>query len=292
MREARMVASNGTAFDGRLVSPLPATSPLRPDGRELGTDLTDLMQHAMDTAAPEAATVLRSASTPARPVARASEQSFDEDQISAFVEIVLGEDDSKVGAFVHELRAAGCSVESIYLDLLAPAAHALGERWTEDACDFVDVTLAMGRLQLVLRDLSHMFVRDRSDLELVGRVLLSCVPGEQHALGIFMVAEFFIRDGWGVRVGPPLSERDLLADVRSVWYDVIGFSVSCGSRLDHLKREIRKVREQSLNQGVLIMVGGRTFNDQPELVARVGADASAVNAELAPERARQLLALT
>ncbi len=292
MHEARMVVSQGTAYDGRLLSSMPATSPQRPDGRELGTDLTELVQHVMETAAPVPAIVPSAALVTERPIARASEESFDQDQINAFVEIVLGEDESKVGAFVHDLRAAGCSVESIYLDLLAPTARALGDRWTEDECDFVDVTLAMGRLQLVLRDLSHMFVRDRSDLELVGRVLLSCVPGEQHALGIFMVAEFFIRDGWGVRVGPPLSERDLLADVRTVWYDVIGFSVSCGSRLDHLKREIRKVREQSLNPGVLIMVGGRTFNDQPELVSRVGADASAVNAELAPERARQLLALS
>ena len=211
--------------------------------------------------------------------------------IREFVEIVLHAEDDAVRQFVAALQASGVSVESIYLDLLAPTARALGELWVEDTCGFAEVTLAVSRLQLVLRDLSQMFVRDRTDAALVGRVLLACTPGEQHSLGLFMVAEFFIRDGWGVRVGPPLSEDDLLADVRASWYDVVGFSVACDSRLDHLKREIARVRRASRNPRVLVMAGGRVFNDQPSLLARVGADASAANAELAPERARQLLSL-
>jgi len=215
----------------------------------------------------------------------------DERQIREFVRVVLDADDAGVLRYIAELQAGGVAVESIYLDLLAPTARALGEMWVDDECTFVDVTLGVSRLQLVLRDLSQMFVRDRAESALAGRVLLACMPGEQHSLGLFMVAEFFIRDGWGVRVGPPLAEHDLLADVRSSWYDVVGFSVSCDSRIDQLKREIGRVRKASRNPRLLVMAGGNAFNVQPDLVARVGADASAVNAELAPERARQLMAL-
>lgn len=93
-----------------------------------------------------------------------------------------------------------------------------------------------------------------------------------------------------VHVGPPLSGEQLLEDVRAEWYDVIGFSVSCDSRLDHLKREIRRVRQASKNRKVAILAGGRAFNEHPGLLERIGADASAANAELAPECARQVLA--
>jgi methanogenic corrinoid protein MtbC1 len=217
---------------------------------------------------------------------------FDHRLVHAFVEAVLAEDDQDCLRFVGELRRGGRTVESIYLDLLAPAARELGDRWVDDTCSFVEVTVALGRLQMVLRDLSSMFVREHPERALVGRALLSCVPGEQHSLGLFMVAEFFIRDGWGVRVGPPVSEADLLSDVRSSWYDVVGFSLSCNSRLTHLKREIVRVRQVSMNPRLLVLVGGRVFNERPELVLRVGADASAMNAELAPERARQLLTAT
>lgn len=217
---------------------------------------------------------------------------LDEAEVREFVAIVLDEDDANVLGYAVRLQARGISVESIYLDLLAPAARVLGEMWSDDVCGFAEVTIAVSRLQLVLRDLSQTFVRDRADAALVGRVLLACTPGEQHSLGLFMVAEFFIRDGWGVHVGPPLSEEGLLAQARASWYDVIGFSVACDGRLDHLKREISRMRKASLNPRVLVMVGGRAFNEQPDLLARVGADASAANAELAPEVARQLLALS
>jgi MerR family transcriptional regulator, light-induced transcriptional regulator len=215
---------------------------------------------------------------------------LDEAQIREFVRVLLADDEALTPVYVSGLRARGIAVESIYLDLLAPAARLLGEMWDDDSCGFMEVTVALGRLQLVLRQLSQMFVRDRSDEALVGRVLLACVPGEQHSLGLFMVAEFFIRDGWGVHVGPPLEEPELLADVRREWYDVVGFSVACNSRIDRLKREIARVRKASKNRDLVVLAGGRAFNDDPGLVARVGADASVVNAELAPECARQLIA--
>jgi len=218
-----------------------------------------------------------------------SERPADDPLVPEFVRAAIAPDDRVIRELVDRLLSQGVSVQSIYLDLLAPTARALGEMWDKDDCDFVDVTTGVGRLQLVLRDLSQMFVRDRPEEEVAGRVLLACVPGEQHSLGLFMVAEFFVRDGWEVHVGPPLSDEQLLADVRSEWYDIVGFSVSCDSRLDHLKREIRRVRQASKNQNVLILVGGRAFNEHPGLLERIGADGSAANAELAPERARQLL---
>lgn len=222
---------------------------------------------------------------------RAASQLFDDLLVQEFVQASLADDEGQVKSFVDSLLARGISVQSIYLDLLAPAARALGAMWEDDQCDFVEVTTGVGRLQLVLRDLSQMFVRDRPDEELAGRVLLACMPGEQHSLGLFMVAEFFVRDGWEVHVGPPLSAEALLADVRTQWYDIVGFSVSCDSRLDHLKREIRRVRQASKNRAVRIFAGGRAFNDNPDLLDRLGIDGSAANAELAPERARQMLAL-
>lgn len=220
-----------------------------------------------------------------------SDRAVDDPLVPEVVKAALATEDRVIRELIDDLLKQGRSVQSIYLDLLAPSARALGDMWVEDSCDFVEVTMAVGRLQLVLRDLSQMFVRDRPEEEVAGRVLLACVPGEQHSLGLFMVAEFFVRDGWEVHVGPPLSDEQLLADVRTEWYDIVGFSVSCDSRLDHLKREIHRVRQASRNRAVLILAGGRAFNEHPGLLERIGADASAANAELAPERARQMLSM-
>ena len=211
--------------------------------------------------------------------------------VAPFVRLSLDADDAAFAAFIADVMARGFSVQAVYLHLLAPAARALGEMWTADDCDFVEVTLGVARLQLALRDLSSVFLRESPAERAAGRVLLTGGPGEQHSLGLFMVAEFFVRDGWEVRVGSPVAMGDLLSDVGAAWYDVVGFSMSCDSSFDRLKRVVTRVRRASRNSGVLIMAGGRAFDEQPDLLRRIGADMTARTAEMAPVHARQVLAL-
>lgn len=216
-----------------------------------------------------------------------SEPAFSTAEILQFVDDVLGRDEDIAQAHVAGLVARGVAVESIYLDLLTPTARHLGELWSDDTCDFVDVTVALGRLQRVLRDLSHLFVGHAVRAE-AGRILLSCIPGEQHTLGMFMVSEFFVRDGWEVSLGAPISECDIGSLLRDEWFDVVGFSVACNSRLSYLSREIPRLRRQSRNRRVAVLVGGRVFADQPEMVGRVHANGCASDALSAPALARRL----
>lgn len=217
-------------------------------------------------------------------------RTLSEADVDEFVRAVRGVDDNQCIEFVRALVSSGASVESVYLDLLAPSAHRLGALWDNDECDFVEVTLAMGRMQRLLRDLSQVFLADAGRTDTVGNILLTCVPGEQHTLGIIMVGEFLLRDGWRVLVGAPWTESDLLEMVSVEWYDVVGFSVGCESRLGTLKREIRKLRDASRNPNVKVMVGGKVFLSDPSIVARVGADSASTDAREAPRVARSLLA--
>jgi methanogenic corrinoid protein MtbC1 len=210
------------------------------------------------------------------------------DDIAAFLQEVLGTDDAAAATFVRQLLADGVSVESIYLDLLSPSARELGLRWEDDECSFVDVTVAMGRLQRVLRELSQVFQSEGGEPAKEGQVLLTCLPGEQHTLGLIMVAEFLIRDGFRVHVGTPWSEADLLTMVRTEWFDLIGFSAGCESRLSVLKREIHRIRTNSRNPQVQVLVGGQVFSLDPALVERVGADGWARDARESSSVARAL----
>jgi methanogenic corrinoid protein MtbC1 len=210
------------------------------------------------------------------------------EDLAAFLADVLGPDDAAATAFVRTLLDRGVTVETIYLDLLSPAARELGLRWEDDECSFVDVTVAMGRLQRVLRELSLDFQMAGPASPSTGRVLLTCLPGEQHTLGLIMVAEFLIRDGFRVHVGAPWSESDLLSLVRSEWFDVIGFSAGCESRLSLMKREIQRIRSHSRNPHVQVLVGGQVFSLDPELVTRVGADGWARDARESSSVVRDL----
>lgn len=209
--------------------------------------------------------------------------------IDGFVAAVRSPDDARAVQFIRDVLTEGASVEAVYLDLLAPSARRLGQMWESDECDFVEVTVSLGRMQRLLRDLSQVFLADATRSEPVGNVLLTCIPGEQHTLGIIMVGEFLLRDGWRVLVGAPWSESDLLTMVATEWYDVIGFSVGSESRLPLLKRDIRRLKSSSRNPHVQFMVGGQVFSDDPSLADEVGANAIAGDAREAPQIARRLL---
>lgn len=215
--------------------------------------------------------------------------------VEAFTGIVLGSDDDEALAAVESHLARGVPVETVFVELLAPTAHRLGEMWTQDRCDFTDVTLGLGRLQRVLREVSAGLspaggaVDVGEPAEGARRILLLPSPGEQHTFGLVMVAELFRRAGWEVCGGPWEAASDAARLVDSEWFDVVGFSLAAEMHVDALAECIGVVRQASRNGQVGIMVGGPVFRSRPELANRVGADLTAVDGREAPLLASRFL---
>lgn len=208
--------------------------------------------------------------------------------VATLVSLILGADDAAPNEYVAAVAAGGYGIDLLYLELVAPAAIRLGEMWKDDTCDFVDVTVGVGRLQRIVRSLGHEFGASPAEAG-SARILLTCVSGEQHTLGMFLVAEFFLKDGWNVRMGAPVDGAELIATMRSGYFDVVGFSVACDSNLARLRRDIASVRRHSQNRRIAVLVGGRSFNENPALVDRVDADGTALDARGATVAARRLL---
>lgn len=212
------------------------------------------------------------------------------EDVALFAELVLHEDDFVVRDCVISLRDRGVPVESIFLDLLAPVARHLGEMWERDLCTFTEVTVALGRLQKVLRENSAAFgqfngVRRSEEGR---RILLMPCPGEQHTFGLSVVAEFFYRAGWDV-VTSFLASDAAAVMVKKDWYDVVGFSLGRAAGAAHLGAAIRLVRDVSLNTQISVICGGPAFQLHPETAAEVTADAIIINGHEAPEQAARLV---
>jgi methanogenic corrinoid protein MtbC1 len=223
-------------------------------------------------------------------LAIAASRELSEDDVARFTSLVLRADDASVANYIADVTGRGVPIETVYLDLLAPAARALGALWNEDECDFMEVTLALGRLQRALRELGSLHAGGRGEDATAGHVLLVSLPGEQHTLGLFMVAEFFLRDGWQVSVALPHSETELLQTVQHDWFDVVGFTVAADDRVGPLRGLVAKVRRDARNRDAGVIVGGRVLDEQPELAGRIAADGWTADARQAPSVARAVLA--
>ncbi len=209
--------------------------------------------------------------------------------VKQFAKLVLSHSEDLAFATVEKLRARDVAVELIYVDLLAPTARYLGDLWEDDLCSFTDVTIGLGRLQRVLRELSPALGQSVEHPSQGRRVLLLPSPGEQHTFGLVMVAEFFRRSGWDVTGGAWAAGADAASLCADEWFDVVGFSLGAEVHLQALADGIDALRHATCNKDLKILVGGPLFALHPEFVARIGADGMTIDGRDAPSLAETLI---
>lgn len=193
--------------------------------------------------------------------------------------------------FVDKCLANGSSVDSIYVDLLAPTARRLGEYWESDERDFVDVTMGLWRIQEILRELTLRIPPPALAGFGQRSALFSTMPGEQHSFGTLMIAECFYRAGWDADIMIEPSQSELIGKFAGRHYDLIGLTVSLDCPKATLSGLVKAIRSVSSNPETRIMMGGRVINDDPGLIEVCGADATASDAPSAVKLADDLVPL-
>lgn len=212
-------------------------------------------------------------------------QTSDIDELAT---LVLGPDNNDAFDFILGLKDRGISLDSLHTELLEPTARHLGELWNDDRIDFLDVTLGVARLQrlvFVFEGLDQVPGHDEKR-----KVLLATAPGEQHSLGSSIVQKFLRAAGWHVWTCATPRMEDAAEIVSREWFSVVGFSLGSDLNVDDLAKAVTRVRAQSLNSKVGIMVGGSAISRHPEWVERVGADGTAANGPAAVILAKKLFA--
>jgi CheY-like chemotaxis protein len=77
-----------------------------------------------------------------------------EEEVAELTRLLLTHDVGVASSYVDGMRDQGATLGALFLTLFAPAAQLVGDWWREDQCDFTDMSLALSRLQHLLRDLS------------------------------------------------------------------------------------------------------------------------------------------
>ncbi len=212
---------------------------------------------------------------------------LDGDDVLAFLDLLVDGDLTDSEAWLRERHGAGMSLEDLYRRLIWPAARLSGTMWRDDEIGFVDVSLVLSRLQILNAKLSRLEEIGSAEPDRPRRIVLARAPGEQHAFGLVMVAQYFRIAGWHVAGGADLEAGAALADVVSnESYSMVGLSAGSRVRALSLQEPIEMVRRQSLNPDIEIMVGGAAFDNDPGLCTEIGADMTAGTGTEAVERAQ------
>jgi len=207
--------------------------------------------------------------------------------IEHFAQLCVDDEVRLMRSEVDELLENGVEIETVYIQLLAPAANHLGDRWFDDTLSFVDVHLGLVRLHQLISNLEFVGPIPQ-DLE--GKsILVASTPGDQHTFSATMVADIFKRAGWQVSNQSGQSEALLLSKIESLQYAWVGFSLHNSDAFDALKRLIKLVRIACKDLDTKIVVGGDYFSRHPERFDDLGADLCVTDGSLAVQELTQFM---
>ncbi len=206
-----------------------------------------------------------------------------------FQTFILDQDIPACLELVQEQIASGFSLRELCMGLFSETARELGESWLRDELGFVEVSIGLGSLHIIVHKLA---ARDSDAIssDVRHNILLASLPEEQHQLGPLIVSKIFEMEGWLVTGGPDCHTGEHLNILASqTWFDVIGLTASTENLALALKSEIGDLRKVSLNRDVLVMVGGNGFANHPGISKDIGADGLADDADNAIAKATSLL---
>lgn len=194
--------------------------------------------------------------------------------IDSFSRLCVAGDRAACTAMIERLMAEGLPADSVLVDLVAPAARLLGQRWEDDTLDFMSVTVGLVLMHEMIHALGYEVHDGPQESGVMRRVMLASAPGSQHVLGLSIVSEFFRKAGWQVVLEVSPSRAELCRAVGNEWFDLVGLSVGLESQLADLPALVGTLRKASRNPQPPVLLGGPVFLQRDDLdAAQFGAQA-------------------
>ena len=188
-----------------------------------------------------------------------------------------------------QMRRQRISAEQV-ADIYLPAAITeIGEAWHDDRITILDATIALSRLQVLLRELGLAWQSERVRGEASGCVLLVQPEGEQHSLGAMLAANQLRRLGVSVRVELMASPRSLDRLLAARRFDALFVSVSNLDALPVAAGLVAQVRGHGQDR-LPVVLGGGVLAMRSEDDASPDAMIRAVKADLVTTRLREAVA--
>lgn len=192
-------------------------------------------------------------------------------------------------AFVYDERALDAAIteafihypaDSVLLDVLTPALVRIGEAWASG-----EATVAVEHFIVhVVRQRLMAMLAAHPGIEGQPAVLLACLPGEQHELGLMMLALFLCWAGarpfyFGANM--PVDELARLGELAR--FDAICLSGSPAADWSALPALTEALAAQSHRPAIFLGGGGAAAQEPPEGVRILGSDLRSAAAAIVSE---------
>ena len=204
----------------------------------------------------------------------------------AFEKLLLAGDRRGAESILDGCFARGQNLVDAELHVIQPALYGIGRKWQNN-----QVTVAQEHLATAIAQSAMTRALVKSELPSSnGRtVLLACVAGNIHSLGLQMVADAFQLAGWEVQyLGANVPTGALVEHLARRAPDLLGLSVSFAQQLPTVRDIVSRMEQAQGAARPAVMVGGLAINRFSRLAGALGADAWSPDARSAVASAGQL----
>ena len=187
---------------------------------------------------------------------------------------LLAGDASGAWGVIESALAGGASVGDVYIEVLAPALHSIGDRWAAGEIDIAIEHRASGITSRLIGRLGSRCVRRGRPR---GSILLGSPTGERHSLVVAMLADLLRLEGWDVSdLGADTPAASFVLTAETIDDLVaVGISVTNPESLAAAAETCSLLRRAELS--VPIVLGGQAVEGEPHAHS-LGADGYAVDA--------------
>jgi MerR family transcriptional regulator, light-induced transcriptional regulator len=204
-----------------------------------------------------------------------------------YFELLQNEGAAAACARLDQAFSGGMDLKELYLGVFAPALREVGTRWARGLMSVGDEHAFSEATQ---RLMAHFAPRPGSLTNGRARCLVLVASGEAHVIGARMVSDLLSLAGFDTRfAGGNLSIGHALEMLRASPPALLAVSVTTPEHLNAAQDLIRALRADKALARIRVLAGGQALDGDARLAARIGADASGIDADQAVKAAVTLV---
>ncbi len=195
---------------------------------------------------------------------------------NSFLAALLAGDHTKCLYIARESASASEEIEPFYLHVIQPVMYEIGMLWERGAISVAQEHLASA---IVVRVMAATGMLVNTPEKIKARAVVAAAPNEFHEIGAWMISDILEHEGWEVRyLGANTPAGDLFDLLRSFHPKLLLLSVTMPFNILKAKEIVDTLKKDEELNEISVIVGGRSFNDTPDLWRSIGADCFAANA--------------
>ena len=161
--------------------------------------------------------------------------------VQSFVSLLLVGDRLGCSKMVKQYVQESFSIKEVYEKLIKSALYEIGILWEQNKISVADEHLATSISEAILNELYTDVVSEYRENK---QVVLACVDGETHQVGLKMVADVFEMNGWDAKyLGSSVPASELIKIIDKFQPEIVGISFSIYFHFDTLKKMVYSIRQ-------------------------------------------------